>query len=64
MATDISVPQTYVICEKDQMVPLAHQEEIVASNGIASERLVDSSHSCHLSHPQQVVEIIVKAASR
>lgn len=61
-ASDLSIPQTYVIGEKDEIVLLETQERIVAEGNLKAVRLADSGHAPFLSCPQQVVDTIVGVA--
>lgn len=59
---DLTIPSTYLICEKDGALRLSLQERLVAATpGMKSVRF-DGGHSPFLSHPGFVVDAIVKAA--
>jgi hypothetical protein len=51
------VPCTYVICEKDNAIPVPMQETVSA--GMQTVRL-DLGHSPFCGHPEQVVDVLVK----
>jgi pimeloyl-ACP methyl ester carboxylesterase len=51
-----SVPSTYVICERDNAIPLAAQEHMSAHAGSVSR--LDAGHSPFLSRPHDVTAII------
>lgn len=54
------VPTTYVICEKDNAIPVFAQEHFAERAG--DVRRLDASHSPFLSMPDQVVELITEVA--
>lgn len=53
--------KTYVLCEKDQAVPPAFQEQMARLGGFDIVR-VDSGHSPQLSKPGDVLAIIKRVA--
>jgi pimeloyl-ACP methyl ester carboxylesterase len=55
------LPSTYLICEQDNAIPVAAQEGMSG----AAETVVrmDASHSPFMSRPDEVAEIIAKAAA-
>jgi pimeloyl-ACP methyl ester carboxylesterase len=55
-------PSTYVITERDAVVPLSAQEAFAARSGSASPRM-DTSHSPFLSQPEALATIIETAAA-
>lgn len=61
--SDVSIPQTYVISEQDQIVLLEAQERIVAEGNMKAVRLAESGHAPFLSLPQQTVDAIVEVAN-
>jgi hypothetical protein len=62
VAPDLSIPSTYLVCEKDKAVDVSLQEGfIAASPGMKSMRF-SGGHSPFLSHPDFTAEAIVKAA--
>ncbi|GAA1391705.1 alpha/beta hydrolase [Pseudonocardia kongjuensis] len=61
-----SVPRTYVVCERDRMIPPRMQEEYVeAMDRISATTTnvvrIDSSHSPFLSQPDVLAEVIAEA---
>ncbi len=55
---DLQVPKKYIVCEKDNAVPLSKQEENVASvKGLKSVRF-GGGHSPFLSKPDWLVRAI------
>ena len=61
--SDLAIPQTYVISEKDEIVLLETQERIAAEANMEVVRLPDSGHASFLSSPQDVVDTILGVAS-
>lgn len=59
--SEFCCPKTYVLCEKDQAVPPAWQEQMARLGGFDVVR-VDSGHSPHLSVPSDVIAVISKVA--
>ena len=55
-----TVPSTYVVCSQDQAIPVVAQQAMSARSGLV--HTLDSSHSCYISHPEQVTGIIAEAA--
>jgi len=63
------IPSTYIICEKDQAIPLAGQEGMIGS----AQQMVptsfdviercDASHSPFISQPEWLAEKLIKAAA-
>lgn len=51
-----AIPSTYVICERDNAIPVPAQEMLAQRAG--SVRRLDASHSPFLSRPEAVVEIV------
>lgn len=59
---DLKIPSTYLICENDGAIRVSLQERLVAATpGMNSVRF-HGGHSPFLSHPDFVVDAIVKAA--
>jgi pimeloyl-ACP methyl ester carboxylesterase len=56
-----TLPSWYLICTDDHMIPPPAQE-LMATRMKATVRKVASSHAPFISHPQDVVDIIVLAA--
>jgi pimeloyl-ACP methyl ester carboxylesterase len=54
------VPTTYVVCERDNAIPVPAQEML--SQRAGTVRRLDASHSPFLSRPDEVVAIIREAA--
>jgi pimeloyl-ACP methyl ester carboxylesterase len=54
------VPSTYVICDRDNAIPVFAQEEL--SQRAGDVRRMDASHSPFLSMPDAVVELIAELA--
>jgi pimeloyl-ACP methyl ester carboxylesterase len=54
------VPATYVVCERDNAIPVPAQEMLAQRAGTV--RRLDASHSPFLSRPDEVVAIIREAA--
>ena len=62
VASDLTVPSTYLICENDAVLPVQFQDMLVSNiPGMKSERCT-AGHSPFLSQPDRTVEVIVKVA--
>ncbi|KAJ0114846.1 hypothetical protein J7T55_004588 [Diaporthe amygdali] len=60
-APDISIPKTYIVCEKDNAFPVPLQHEL--STGLGFNKLVISGgHSAFASVPDEVADALVKIA--
>ncbi|TVY82177.1 hypothetical protein LSUE1_G002460 [Lachnellula suecica] len=62
VASDLTIPATYLFCENDNCVPIAVQERQAASAPNLILERCSAGHSPMLSHPDRLVEIIVKVA--
>ncbi|RSL85332.1 hypothetical protein CEP52_016177 [Fusarium oligoseptatum] len=60
IGSDITIPKTYVICEKDQVLSLPLQEQLVQSTPGMKEARMTTSHSPFLEQRQETAELIVK----
>ncbi|KAK3935772.1 Alpha/beta hydrolase fold-1 [Diplogelasinospora grovesii] len=60
VASDITIPKTYVICELDQVFPVPLQEMLVKSTPGLKEARIHASHGPFVSQPQPLAELIVK----
>lgn len=60
LAADLeNFPRTYIVGEKDYVVPLAQQERIIANtSGMKEVRLQDCGHSPFLTHVEEVVRVV------
>ncbi|KUJ14639.1 alpha/beta-hydrolase [Mollisia scopiformis] len=62
------IPSTYVLCEKDNAIPIGAQEGMVAAAKAAAPRAFDvvercdASHSPFISQPEWLAEKLIKAA--
>ena len=62
VVADVAVPQTYVVCERDQALPVALQEKLVETvPGLRTER-IRAGHSPSLSKPEECAGLIAKIA--
>ena len=60
IAADITIPKTYIICEKDQLLLLPLQEQLVESTpGMKAARLA-TGHSPFLEQTMETAELISK----
>lgn len=58
-----SVPRTYLLCEKDEAIPIHAQKGMVENSGVEWKvESVDASHSPFLSMPEEVARSIRRAA--
>ena len=55
------MPSTYVVCENDNAIPVFAQEAMARRAGRV-ERL-PSAHSPFLSHPDELTEVLERAAT-
>lgn len=61
-AAPVNTPTTYLVATADLALPPAVQEQWAANATHAAR--IPSGHSPHLSHPQQVADVLADAASR
>ena len=61
-AAPVNTPTTYLVATQDPALPPAVQEQWAANATHAAR--IPSGHSPHLSHPQQVADILAGAAAR
>jgi pimeloyl-ACP methyl ester carboxylesterase len=59
--SEIQCPKTYVLCEADQAIPAAWQEQMAQTGGYEVVRIT-SGHSPFITKPDEVVAIIEKRA--
>lgn len=64
IAADISVPKTWVLSEKDDMIPAQFQETMAGWGKYDHVLRLPSGHFPFLSMPDKVSEIIVEVAER
>lgn len=62
IASDITVPKTYVLCELDKAFDPAHQEVFTQVGKFDTVVRIESGHAPLLSMPERIVEIVVAAA--
>ena len=55
------VPSTYVICDRDNAIPVGAQEAMAARAGTTHR--IDCDHSPFLNHPDEVADLIRAAAA-
>jgi hypothetical protein len=58
--SEIRCPKTYVVCEKDQAVPPAFQEQMAGMGGFNIVK-VSSGHAPFLTVPNEIVAAILRA---
>ena len=61
------VPVTYLLCEKDQALPVEVQKMMIsrieeAGVKVGTVETCEGSHSPFLSMPEKVVDVVIKAA--
>ncbi|KAK7931177.1 hypothetical protein PG985_001889 [Apiospora marii] len=62
IAADITIPKTYIVCERDQAIPVALQEKLVETvPGFRTER-IHAGHSPFLSKPGECAGLMAKIA--
>lgn len=59
--SEIRCPKTYILCEQDQAVPPAFQEQMARLGGYSIVR-VNSGHAPFLSVPKDVLSVVRKVA--
>ncbi|OKL60043.1 hypothetical protein UA08_04975 [Talaromyces atroroseus] len=64
ITADVTVPKTYVICEKDQIIPAPYQDVIVQYGKYDHVVRLPSGHIPFLSVPDKVLEVIVEVAAK
>ncbi|KAJ4310183.1 hypothetical protein N0V84_011101 [Fusarium piperis] len=60
IGSDITIPKTYIICEKDQVLLLPLQEQLVQSTPGMKEARMAASHSPFLEQRQETADLIVR----
>ncbi|KAM0242275.1 hypothetical protein ACHAP5_007215 [Fusarium lateritium] len=60
IASDITIPKTYIICEKDQLLQLPLQEKLVESTPGMKEARLARGHSPFLEDTAGTAEMIIK----
>lgn len=60
-AADITIPKTYIVCEKDNAFPAPLQNELSAGLGF-NKLAVNGSHSAFASVPDEVADALVRIA--
>ncbi|KAF5000101.1 hypothetical protein FDECE_11287 [Fusarium decemcellulare] len=60
IGSDITIPKTYIICEKDQVIPCALQEQLVQSTPGMKEARLTTSHSPFLEKREETANLIIK----
>ncbi|KAI8668043.1 AB hydrolase-1 domain-containing protein [Fusarium keratoplasticum] len=60
IATDITIPKTYIICENDLIFPLALQEQLVKLTPGMKERRIAAGHSPFLGKSPETCKILVE----
>jgi hypothetical protein len=60
--SDVPIPQTYIINEKDNAVLLDHQEKIAARGGMKTIRFPQSGHAPFLDFKQELADAISQVA--
>lgn len=60
--TDVKIPITYIICEKDLAMPLTLQEALVASIPGCNVERINAGHSPFLSKTVECAQLLIKVA--
>jgi hypothetical protein len=60
IASDITIPKTYIICEKDQLLQLPLQEKLVESTPGMKEARLARGHSPFLEDTAGTANMIIK----
>jgi len=63
VATDLTIPSTYLVCKNDQLLPQSLQDGLVASVPGMKRVECETGHAPMLSEPEMVAELIMKVAS-
>ncbi|KAI0168174.1 Alpha/Beta hydrolase protein [Pestalotiopsis sp. NC0098] len=61
--SELSVPQTFVVCGKDNIILPETQEKVVADAGLKAVRLPESGHAPYLNYAQELADTIIEVAS-
>lgn len=61
--SELSVPQTFVVCGKDNIILPETQEKVVADGGLRAVRLPESGHAPYLNYAQELADTIIEVAS-
>jgi hypothetical protein len=62
IATEITIPKTYLICENDLIFPLALQEQLVKLTPGMKERRIAAGHSPFLGKSPETCKILIEIA--
>ncbi|QGI62721.1 hypothetical protein CEK26_006682 [Fusarium fujikuroi] len=62
--SDVTVPKTYILCEKDQTVPPELQEMLIQAGGFEKVEKLSSGHFPFVSIPQETAELFAQIALR
>lgn len=62
IATDVTIPQTYIVTEKDMVFPAFAQRALAATVPGINMESIETSHSPFASQPGKLAEMIIKAA--
>ncbi|CAH0035681.1 unnamed protein product [Clonostachys rhizophaga] len=64
ITTDLRVPKTYILCEKDEVVPPAVQERFAAMGKFDQVEMLPTGHFPFLSSPEKTAELLNLIATR
>jgi len=59
--TEITIPKTYIVCEKDAAFPVPLQEELASNFGFL-KKAVSGGHSAFASVPDELAEVLIQIA--
>lgn len=59
--SDIKIPKTYVLCEKDEVIAPAYQESFIQIGGFENVVKIEAGHFPFITKPEKVAEAIVNA---
>jgi hypothetical protein len=62
--SDVTIPKTYVLCEKDQTIPPELQEMLVQAGGFDKVERLPSGHFPFVSIPEETAKLFAQIAMR
>ncbi|KAI1500827.1 Alpha/beta hydrolase fold-1 [Biscogniauxia marginata] len=62
VATDLTIPKTFIICKKDPFAALQTEEKLTAAIPGIKVESIDAGHSPFLSKPEETAQLLVKIA--
>ncbi|KAK4229300.1 Alpha/Beta hydrolase protein [Podospora fimiseda] len=58
---DITIPKTYIVCERDAAFPVPLQDYLATALGF-NKKTIDAGHSCFASAPDELADLLIEIA--